>query len=170
MVLLLFFSVEDGVVTRRHRLKYARHVPGHAYQDVRVVAGDLWVPLVLPPPDPPLPPTPQSQALVPLFFAHFNLCQIVAKMQNALCARRHLNPFRAFHYQLLPNVLILCAFFIFLFFPFVALLTQFCAFVFMCVSVKVCCFYFSLLWHNKNTAKQRGEMAKKRRVLEPGRL
>jgi len=114
------------------------------------------------------PPTPQSQALVPLFFAHFNLCQIVAKMQNALCARRHLNPFRAFHYQLLPNVLILCAFFIFLFFPFVALLTQFCAFVFMCVSVKVCCFYFSLLWHNKNTAKQRGEMAKKRRVKALG--
>lgn len=64
-------------------------------------------------------PTPVTPSAVPhfrgnlcsfIFFAHFNLCQIVAEMQNALCASssRDISTHSgAFHYQLLLNVLIL---------------------------------------------------------------
>lgn len=44
-------------------------------------------------PQKPILPTPPAGVLPPnLYFAHFNLCQIVAKMQNALCSGRRLRP------------------------------------------------------------------------------
>lgn len=158
-------QISRSVAARSHGLKYAWHVPGHAYQKVRAAAAS-W-------------PTIRAHTTTfkpfcaSSFFAHFNLCQIVAKMQNALCARRHLNPFRAFHYRLLPNVLILRAAFLLLlllqpapcfYFPFVALLTQFCAFVFMCVCVCEGLLFLlsSYCGITKTRPNKGGEMAKMR--------